>query len=140
MGLRPLDGALLSFSKLGTPTIRRCARCSRQRPWGRTLLASGDADHYTSLWVVDDGEWTWVRAAKRDASWLVHVESGQPVRLQRDGDDLRMIAEVHDTDHARERVSALMAEKYGIADWLREVAFGDDTVAVRLGSTHLTSF
>ena len=89
-------------------------------------------DRYTTLWVVPESGRLWIRAAKPDRRWLADIRPDRNVRLDRDGSRhyYRPIL-VRDL-RTRERVDRLMRQKYGIADRVRELLLGPDTVAIQL--------
>lgn len=89
-------------------------------------------DRYSSLWVVDDAGWTWIRAYRPDVRWLDNLLAHPYVELERAGETLRYRAAILPREVSGERVDALMAEKYGPAEWLRARLSDDDTVPIRL--------
>jgi len=91
-----------------------------------------NTDRYVTLWAVEDAGSIWLRAARRDRTWLGWLSKHPNVELELDGESGSYTAEVFDRPEARERVDELMREKYQWADWLREQILGDDTVPVRL--------
>jgi len=91
-----------------------------------------DTDRYVTLWEVEDEGAIWLRALRRDRKWLDWLREKPQVELEIDGESARYTAEIFDRPDASDRVDALMREKYGWADRLREWVMGDDTVPVRL--------
>jgi hypothetical protein len=82
-----------------------------------TVDASG-AHHATHLWVVDDAGFAWLRSGAPGAAWLARIDASPDVEVERGGVRQRVHAvPVREAD-ARERVHALMREKYGWADRL----------------------
>src|SRR5262245_36724965 len=79
--------------------------------------ASG-AKHSTHLWVVDDGGYAWLRAGVPSSSWLVRIDANPDVRVTRGGVDYHMKAVPVHEPGVRDRIHALMREKYGLADRL----------------------
>ncbi len=72
--------------------------------------------HTTSIWVIDHGHETWIRSLDPMSPWLDRLISDPEVRLQR-GDALTTYRATPLTQR-RARINALMAERYGWADWL----------------------
>jgi hypothetical protein len=85
-----------------------------------TVDASG-GHHVTHLWVVDDGGFAWLRAGVPTSSWLLRIEANPNVTVERGGVSHPMKAvPVHDPA-VRDRIHALMREKYTWADRLVSV-------------------
>ena len=83
------------------------------------------------LWVVDEGDRPWVRAGHGRAGWLESLRESPDVEIVRDGITTGMRA-VPDTT-ARDRVNALMAEKYGWAELYTGLLFSrEESIPVRL--------
>jgi hypothetical protein len=84
----------------------------------------------TRLWIVDDGDSSWLHSAGSD--WLKRFEGDPVVEVERGGQTLRYRA--HAVPGPHPRVHQLLREKYGLADrWVRFLApDGEGTVAVRL--------
>jgi len=94
----------------------------------------GESDHFTSLWVLDDdvNDLVWIRAHRPDRRWLAEIQSGGPVELRRAGRSQAYVARVYDDDRTRAWVAEGFRGKYGLADVVRELSQGSDTVPVRL--------
>ncbi len=92
----------------------------------------GEGKTYTSrIWVVDHGPQIWVRSLDPTSPWLDRLIGHPEVKLLRGG----AITAYHATPftHRRERVNALMAERYGWADWfLSKIEGRDEAVPVYL--------
>jgi len=87
--------------------------------------------HDTSVWVVDDGGRLWVRAGSPKAGWYERIQVKPEVELVRGGETRRYTAVP--VEGSRERINALMAERYGWADRLIGlVRSRDQAVAIRL--------
>ncbi len=87
--------------------------------------------HTTSIWVIDHGHEIWIRSLDPTSLWLDRLISHPEVKLLRGG----ALTAYHATPftHRRERVNALMAERYGWADWfLSKIEGRDDAVPVYL--------
>jgi len=97
----------------------------------RTFDVQG-MDFYTTLWVIDDGEFVWIRANSPDRKWLSYVRKNPDVQLRRFGRQRAYRAMVFDKPEARAFVGPRFREKYGLADRWREWRYGSDTVPVRL--------
>ncbi len=71
--------------------------------------------HMTSLWVIEHGHEIWVRSLDPTSPWLDRLISHPEVKLQRAG----ALITYHATPltDRRARVNALMAERYGWAEW-----------------------
>jgi len=96
----------------------------------RTTDAAG-APHETRLWIVDDGNHSWLRAGNEASSWFVLLRERPDVEVVRGEETLpvRAVPEVG----ARTRINGLMHEKYGWADSYIGTLFGrDDTIPIRL--------
>ncbi len=74
------------------------------------------ASHTTRIWVVEHGPELWIRSIDPTSDWLDHVVNHPQVELKRAGS----IASYHATPYAdrRTRINALMAQRYGWADWI----------------------
>jgi len=87
--------------------------------------------HTTSVWVIDHGHELWIRALDPTSPWLDNLINHPEVKLQRAG----ALATYHATPSTdrRARVNALMAERYGWAEWfLSKIEGRDDAVPVFL--------
>jgi hypothetical protein len=69
----------------------------------------------TRIWVVDHGHETWIRSLDPTSPWLDNIINQPAVKLRRG----QSIADFRATPHSerRTRVNALMAERYGWAEW-----------------------
>ncbi len=89
------------------------------------------ATQTTRLWIVDDQGNLWLRAGRASSGWLERVRVHPVVELVRGGTTAEYNASP--VPEAAERINALMAEKYGVADWLIGLLRSrDDVVPVRL--------
>jgi len=85
----------------------------------------------TRVWVVDHGHELWIRSVDPTSHWLDRLIKQPDVQLRRGGS----IAEFHATPHTERqvRINALMAERYGWAEWiLAKVEGHDEAVPVYL--------
>lgn len=102
------------------------------------VLVTQDADgkaHETTLWIVEDGGRLWLRSGNPTSSWLARLRSHPAVELDRMGERASYRAVPVETGEARERVNALMAEKYGASNGLVELFENtSESVPVRLDS------
>jgi hypothetical protein len=97
-----------------------------------TVDASG-AHHTTHLWVVDDGGFAWLRAGVPTSGWLVRLEAHPDVTVERGGVSYEMKAVPVREPAIRDRIHALMRDKYPWADRLVSVMRDPNgSVAVRL--------
>jgi hypothetical protein len=98
----------------------------------QTVDASG-AKHSTHLWVVDDGGFGWLRAGVPTSGWLVRIEANPDVTVERGGVSYHMKAVPVHEPAVRDRIHALMREKYPFADRLISVMRNPNgSVPVRL--------
>jgi hypothetical protein len=98
-------------------------------------LDAGGQPHETRIWVVDDGGAIWVRGGS-DSGWVGRLLERPDIRAERAGQQSSFRA-IPDRDPAvRDRVNALMSEKYGFADRFIAVTLGDgdreDALPIRL--------
>ncbi|HTO54814.1 MAG TPA: hypothetical protein VMR50_15620 [Myxococcota bacterium] len=78
----------------------------------------GAADRTTHLWVVDDVGFQWLRAGVPSSGWLKRIEADPDVTVERKGQSAHYHAvPIHDPV-TRDRIHALMREKYAWADKL----------------------
>ena len=97
----------------------------------RTFDARGAA-HETSLWIVeDDAHALWLRAGMPTSSWLERIRERPDVELVRGGTTALYTAVPVAAE--RERIHALMRERYGLADRIiSALRDGSESVPVRL--------
>lgn len=97
-----------------------------------TVDASG-VKHHTHLWVVDDGGFAWLRAGVPTSGWLVRIGATPDVTVERGGVSYHMKAVPVREPAVRDRIHALMREKYTWADRLVSVMRDPDgSMPVRL--------
>ena len=87
--------------------------------------------HTTPIWVVDHGHQIWVRSLDPTSAWLDRLVSHPEVKLERGGG----FTAYHATPFAnrRARINALMAERYGWAEWiLSRIEDRDEAIPVYL--------
>jgi hypothetical protein len=76
----------------------------------------GSAERRTHLWIVDDAGFAWLRAGEPTSGWLARIELNPDVVVERGGAAYHFHAvPVHDPV-VRDRIHALMREKYPLAD------------------------
>ncbi len=75
----------------------------------------------TRLWVVDDAGFAWLRASRPGSGWLARIERNPIVLVERGGRLLRFRGAPVRQPQVRDRIHALMREKYGMADRLVSV-------------------
>ncbi|MDH3213884.1 MAG: nitroreductase/quinone reductase family protein [Myxococcales bacterium] len=98
----------------------------------RTFDAGGSPVE-TRLWVVDEGGSAWLRSGVPGSGWLGRIEANPRVELERSGRTARMRAVPVRDPVGRDRIHALMREKYGFADvWVSLIRDAAGSVAVRL--------
>ena len=79
----------------------------------------------TRLWIVDDGDVSWLHGA--DSRWMHNLEARSIVEVMRAGETHRYRAQSVPGPHPR--VHELLREKYGVADrWVRFVGPDDESV------------
>lgn len=80
-----------------------------------TRAAQG-REYQTSLWVVEQQGRLWLRAGRPGSGWLKRLVETPEVRVERAGvvGDYRAVVVMPQ----RERINALMADRYGWADQL----------------------
>lgn len=97
-----------------------------------TLDGAGQP-HETRLWVVELRGHPWLRAGQPSSSWLERLEANPEVRLTRDGHTRHYRAQPAHDPETRDRIHALMAEKYGWAERVIAVSRdGSQSVPVEL--------
>jgi hypothetical protein len=102
-----------------------------------TLRTRGPGgERRTHLWVVDDAGFAWLRAGMSGSGWLARIDQNPDVLVERGGRPIRFHAVPVREPEVRDRIHALMREKYGAADRLVS-ALRDPTksVPVRLEPT-----
>jgi hypothetical protein len=97
-----------------------------------TLHASGNHDHYPSLFIVDDPPAAWIRAERPDRFWLASVRENPDVVVSRGDRDFAYRAVVWNGEGSHERVDELFRSKYGVVDWVSGWLWRRDAVPVRL--------
>lgn len=75
------------------------------------------------IWIVEDGEQTWVEHGPPDADWISMLATTPVITLERYGEPNQYHAAADPGSHAH--YHALRAAKYGIADRIVEFATGD---------------
>ncbi len=88
-----------------------------------TLDAEGQP-HETRIWVVDDAGAAWMRGDP-DSGWVRRLIENPEIRAERAGQQAPFRAVPDRDPTARDRVNALMREKYGFADRFIAVTLGD---------------
>jgi hypothetical protein len=87
--------------------------------------------HTARIWVIDHGHEIWVRSLDPTSEWLDRLVEHPEVQLRRASG----LAAYHATpnNNRRARINALMAERYGWAEWiLSRVEDRDKVVPVNL--------
>ena len=88
-----------------------------------TLDAAGEP-HETRIWVVEDAGAVWVRGDP-DSGWVQRLLETPEIRAERGGHQASFLAIPDRDPAARDRVNALMRQKYGFADRFIAVTIGD---------------
>ena len=99
----------------------------------RTFGPTGDV-HESRLWVVDDRGETWVEVAEEGKEFYRRLLANPEGEGVRGGVTARSRAMPVASRAAHDRVRALLAEKYGVADaWIGLLVDTSESIAVRLG-------
>jgi hypothetical protein len=90
--------------------------------------------HATRLWVVDDGGLAWLRSGDPASPWLARLRANADVAVRRAGERREYRAVPVDDPAARERINALMLEKYALAEQILRAFMMDPagTTPIRL--------
>jgi hypothetical protein len=100
------------------------------------VLETRDASgvHRTRLWVVADAGAAWLRTGDPTSPWLARLRANPEVAVTRKGERREYRAVVVDDATTRERINALVLEKYGWRESvLRAIGMGPDgTTPIRL--------
>jgi hypothetical protein len=98
-----------------------------------TTYDDAGAPHATRIWVVDDGGAQWLRSGIPTNGWYQRLRAHPEVEVRRGDRPARYRAVAVETPAARDRVHALMAAKYGLADrYIGLTRDGSRSIAVRL--------
>ena len=98
----------------------------------RTRAADGNP-HTTRTWIAEADGVAWIEAANPERPFLHDLERDPQLELQRDGSVLRCRAAIVPNPEGHERIRALLASRYGWADWwIGLIADTRRSVAVRL--------
>lgn len=93
-----------------------------------------DGDATTRTWVVDDAGFAWLRSGTPENGWLVRIDAAPDVIVERGGESLHFRAvPVRDDPAVRDRIHALMRDKYTWADRIVSlIRDGSRSVPIRL--------
>lgn len=95
-----------------------------------TLHTNVGGEASTRIWVVDDAGRAWLRAGNPSNGWLQRIDANPDVVVERNGESTRFHAvPVRDDPAVRDRIHALMREKYTWADRIVSL-IGDRTKSV----------
>ena len=87
----------------------------------------------TRLWVVDHDGDAWLRSGMPTSAWFVRLEANPEVRVTREDTTRRYRAEPVRDPAVRDRIHALVAEKYGFAEsFIAATRDGTQSVPIRL--------
>lgn len=87
----------------------------------------------TRLWVVDHEGHAWLRSGAPESGWFLRLETNPDVSLTRDGTTAAYRAEPVRDPTVRDRIHALMLEKYTFAErFVAATRDGTHSVPVRL--------
>ena len=91
------------------------------------------ADRATHLWVVDHAGFAWLRSGVPGSAWFRRLEESPDVVVERSGESRRFRAMLVRDPETRDRIHALMREKYGFADrWISAIRDGSGSIPIRL--------
>ena len=89
--------------------------------------------HDTRIWVVEDGGALWVRAGRPANAWYRRLLATPTVDVTRGGTVMAARAVPSRDAAQRDRIHALMAAKYGLADrFISLLRDGSQSVPIRL--------
>jgi len=116
-----LGGVIMSMSESGEVVVLR------------TFDREGEP-YETRLWIVEHDGAAWLRAGQAESVWFKNLSENPDVVLQRGGSERSFTAVPVPDDATRNRINALMNEKYGSPDTAIGAALRDNaaTVPVRL--------
>lgn len=98
----------------------------------RTVEPDG-ATRSTRLWIVDDAGYAWLRAGMGRVPWVDQAAATGQLTMSRAEKEARYQVVIMDDAETRDRVHALMREKYGIFDrYIDLIRDGSGSAAVRL--------
>ncbi len=124
--------ALLGLGVLFVAAVFAASEAGGEIVTLRTTGADG-APAETRLWVVEDGGFAWLRAGVPTSGWLLRIDADPAVEVERGGRTLRMRAVPVRDPAVRDRIHALMRERYGWADvFVSLIRDGNASVPVRL--------
>jgi hypothetical protein len=81
--------------------------------------------HATRLWVVDDGGFAWLRTGDPGTPWLARLQASPEVAVTRGGERREFRAVPVADVGPRDRINALMLEKYGLAERILRASMMD---------------
>lgn len=110
-------GALVAVAVLFVAAIFGVSEAGGEIVTLETVSADGQASE-TRLWVVDHEGHAWLRSGQPSSGWFVRLEANPEVRVTRDGKTASYRAQPVRDPAVRDRVHALMADKYGFAERL----------------------
>lgn len=114
-------GSIFAASELGGEVVRI------------TTFGPGGAPFHTHVWVVDVDGTPWLRAGEPASGWLARIRSDPHVLVLRGGEEKHWLAVPVSDPAWRDRVQALMRQKYGWADrYIALIRDGSRSVPVRL--------
>ena len=87
----------------------------------------------TRLWVVDHDGSAWLRSGMPTSAWFVRLVAHPEVRVTRGNTTRRYRAEPNHDPAVRDRIHALVAEKYGFPErFIAATRDGTQSVPIRL--------
>jgi hypothetical protein len=87
----------------------------------------------TRLWIVDDDGYAWLRAGLGRVPWVDQAAAAGHLTMLRNEEEARYRVVLLDDPETRDRVHALMREKYGLFDgYIDLIRDGSGSTAVRL--------
>jgi hypothetical protein len=87
----------------------------------------------THVWFVEPEGELWLEAGSPANPWFLDVQRDPVLKLRADGHVRRTLAHPSDSTVDRDRIRALLRQKYGLRDrWVGLFVDGSQSVAVRL--------
>jgi hypothetical protein len=101
----------------------------------RTLDAQGEPRE-TRLWIVEHDGAEWLRAGQAESGWFRRLSANPDVVLERDGREWSFEAVPVREPATRDRINALMNEKYGFPDTVIGATLRDNAASVPVRLDH----
>ena len=113
--LLKIAGALVAVVVLFFAAVMVLSEVGQEVVVLRTTDDAGETRE-TRIWLVEDEGTLWIRGGQAGSRWVVDLRSRPKIEIVQ-GDRIQPYTAVPiETPEARERVNALMAQNYGLAD------------------------